>query len=83
MDKTTLEFLIQCEIFSNTKYAKTLEEAVFFNEIAMSRRIIANGWNIGSLLKHYHGVDFTFTSKKQYNIPFLGDVMFPQYCNTL
>jgi hypothetical protein len=83
MDKTTLEFLIQCEIFSNTKYAKTLEEAVFFNELAMSRRIIANGWNIGSLLHHYNGVDFTFRSPLKNNIPFLGDVMYPAYCNTL
>ena len=83
MDKTTLEYLIEYEIFSTTKYAKTLIDAVFFNEVTMSRRIIANGWNIGSLLKHYDGVDFTFHSPLKKRIPFLGDIMYPKYCNTL
>jgi len=83
MDKSTLEYLIEYEIFSTKKYAKSLIEAVFFNEVSMSRRIIANGWNIGSLLNHYRGIDFTFRSPLERSITFLGDVMYPQYCNTL
>ena len=81
MDKTTLEYLIQCEIFSNTNYASTFLEAVWKNEVLMSRKIIEKGWNIGSLLEYYKDVDFTFTTKHhtQYPFPFLDDVMYPQY----
>jgi hypothetical protein len=44
----------------------------------MSRKIIENGWNIGSLLLYYDGVDFTFRNKKpdDYNIEWYGDIMF-------
>lgn len=80
MDKDTVEYLIKCDIFS-TNYAKTFEEAVWNKEVLMSRKIIENGWNIGSLLKHYNGVDFTFKNKKpaEYNLTFLGDIMYPLY----
>ena len=39
----------------------------------MSRKIIENGWNIGSLLTMYDTVDFTFKNKKpeEYNIRFI------------
>jgi len=81
MDKTTLEYLIQCEIFSNTNYAATFLDAVWKKEVLMSRKIIEKGWNIGSLLDYYKDVDFTFTTKHhtQYPFPFLDDVMYPQY----
>lgn len=47
----------------------------------MSRKIIDNKWNIGSLLDYYKGVDFTFNEKKpqDYNIKFLNDVMYNRF----
>jgi hypothetical protein len=85
LDKTTLEYLIECEIFSVNNYTKTLLETVFNKEIEMSRKIIQNEWNIGSLFNYYSGVDFTFKTKKiqDYNLTFLGDIMFSKYRNTL
>jgi hypothetical protein len=85
MDKTTLQYLIDCEIFSINNYAKTMHEAVWYKEVLMSRKIIENNWNIGSLLKIYDGVDFTFKNKKphEYNINFLDDVMYEIYRNKI
>tara|TARA_Y100000591_G_scaffold323889_1_gene342421 strand:- start:204 stop:926 length:723 start_codon:yes stop_codon:yes gene_type:complete len=85
MNITTLKFLIECEIFSVTNYAKTFISAVWDKEVLMSRKIIENNWNIGSLFNHYKDVDFTFTNKKpqDYNIKFLGDVMLNRHKNKL
>ena len=85
MDKTTLIYLIKCEIFSMTNYAKTFYDAIFQKEVFMSRKIIENNWNIGSLLPYYKDVDFTFSHKtpEEYNIPFLNDIMFPEFRNAL
>ena len=87
MNKTTLEYLIKCEIFSMTNYAKTFEEAIFNKEVQMSRRIIENNWNIGSLLKCHKDVDFRFKHKKplEYNnrYLFIGDMMFYKYMNNI
>ena len=85
MDRTTLEYLIRSEIFSNTVYAKDFDDAIKNKEILMSRKIIENNWNIGSLLPLYKGVDFTFATKKpeEYNIKFLGDIMYENYRNNL
>lgn len=84
MNKTTLKYLINCEIFSITNYAKTFNDAIL-KEVLMSRKIIENSWNIGSLLLYYKDVDFTFSCKKpsEYNMEFLDDVMFPCFKNTL
>jgi hypothetical protein len=82
MDKNTLEYLIKCEIFSNTNIAKTFEEAIWNKEVLMSRKVIENGWNIGSLLLQYNGVDFTFRNKQPQdytNVKFYGDIMYPHY----
>ena len=82
MDKNTLDYLIDCEIFSITNYAQTFNDAISQKEVLMSRKVIENGWNIGSLLKHYNGIDFTFTD----NIPkeyFISDVMYDNYKNKL
>jgi hypothetical protein len=51
----------------------------------MSRKIIENNWNIGSLLPYYKNVDFTFKDKRpeDYNINFLNDIMYTQYRNLL
>ena len=83
MDKTTLTYLIDCEIFSMTNYAKTFIECVYQKEVLMSRKIIENNWNIGSLMKLYKNVDFTFSNKKpeDYKIQFLGDIMVPNCRN--
>ena len=85
MNKPTLDYLIKCEIFSSTNYALSYSTAVFEKEILMSRKIIENGWNIGSLLPHYKDVDFTFKYKQpnHYNIPFLDDIMYKEYRNSL
>jgi hypothetical protein len=85
MDKNTLKFLIDCEIFSITNYAKSFIDAVYNKEVLMSRKIIENNWNIGSLLPYYANVDFTFKSKsvEECNIKFLDDVMYPPYKNII
>lgn len=81
INKETLEYLIECEIFSITNYAKNISDAVWNKEVLMSRKIIDNKWNIGSLLDYYKGVDFTFNEKKpqDYNIKFLNDVMYNRF----
>jgi len=81
MNKTTLEYLINCNIFSITNYAKTFNDAIWNKEVLMSREIIKNNWNIGSLFSHYKDVDFTFTCKspEEYYIVFLDDIMYPNF----
>ena len=83
MDKKTLAFLIEKGIFSKT-YVRTFDDAIFYKEVLMSRYIIEKGWNIGSMLPYYKGVDFTFKTKKpnQY-AKFLDNVMSPKYENKL
>ena len=83
MDIETLEYLIECEIFSTTNYAKTFLDAVYNKEVLMSKKIIEKGWNFGSCMSYYRGVDFTFKTKspREYDKPFLNDVMYDDYCN--
>jgi hypothetical protein len=85
MDKITLQYLIDCNIFSTTNYAASFHDAIWDKEVGMSRKIIENGWNIGSLLTIYDTVDFTFKNKKpeEYNITFLNDVMYSDHRNVL
>jgi hypothetical protein len=49
IDKITLEYLIKCEIFSITNYAKTFNDAIWQKEVLMSRKILENGWIINYL----------------------------------
>lgn len=81
MDKEALEYLIECKIFSTTNYFNTLYDTVWQKEVLMSRKIIENNWNIGSLLSQYKNVDFRFKLKQphEYNICFLDDIMFDEY----
>lgn len=81
MDKMTLQYLINCEIFSITNYAKNFQEAIDNKEVLMSTKIIQNGWNIGSLLECFKDVDFTFTQKSfaGYNLKVLDDPMYNYY----
>ena len=85
MDKTTLEYLIDCKIFSMTNYAKTFNDAIYLKEVLMSRKVIENNWNIGSLLPYYNGIDFTFKNKnpKEYNLDYLDDIMYNEFYNYL
>ena len=85
VDKVTLQYLINCEIFSMTKYTTGYSDTVYSREIPMSRKIIENGWNIGSLFKQYSEVDFTFKNKKpiDYQFTFFSDVMLERFRNIL
>lgn len=85
MDINTLSYLIEQKIFSKNNYAKTFNDVILNKEILMSRKILEKKWNIGSLLKIYNNVDFTFKTKKpkDYNIKFHGDVMFNKFKDTL
>ena len=81
MDREALEHLISEHIFSLTRWAQTFNDAIWLHEVRMSRLVISRGWNIGSLMHHYKGVDFTFASRDpaSYGIGWLGDVMYPQH----
>lgn len=85
MDKTTLEYLIQCGIFSITKHVTKFVDAIEQKEVLMSRKVIENGWNIGSLYNYYENIDFTFKTRspEDYNIQFLDDVMWAHLRNVL
>lgn len=76
MNRETLIYLIDCDIFSLTNYTNNYSQTVYKKEVLMSRKIIEAGWNIGSLLKRYHGVDFTFKDKQpsDYKQRFISDI---------
>jgi hypothetical protein len=86
VDKETLQYLIDVEIFSNKKYTRTLHETVVKKEIGMSRKVLERGWNIGSLMSQYQGVDFTFRttpiSAYRGNI-WVDEIMQSQYRNIM
>jgi len=81
VNRETLNLLIDNNIFSRHNYVKTMDEAVWYKEVHMSRIVIANGGNIGCLMKYYRGVDFTFKVKP--NVIMLGDVINNQCRNVL
>lgn len=82
MNRETLDFLIEKELFSVTKYVNGFFEAVKEKEIKMSRLIIENGWNIGCLHQAYKDVDFTFKTPQKIEL-INDDVMYPEYLNKL
>ena len=83
MTLRTLEYLIECEIFSKTNHSSSFDKTIENKEVGMSRKIIENGWNIGCLMIRYKDVDFRFIYKdvEDYNLEFLGDIMFPEHIN--
>lgn len=86
MNKETLKYLIECEIFSTTNYSRTFNRAIWEKEVAMSRKVIEKGWNIGSLMSQYKGVDFTFQSKpvSEYSsVHWLDEIMQTQFRNII
>ena len=80
MNKSTLEYLIDCNIFSLTKYPMTHREAEKKYEILMSRYIIQNKGNIGCLHTYYQGYNFQQNNEEK---KLLGDIMFNGYNNKL
>ncbi len=60
MDLETLEYLIGTGIFTTSTYFTVHTDAIQKQEIKMSRDVLAKGWNIGSLLNCFRGVDFRF-----------------------
>lgn len=70
MNKETLEFLIDCEIFSLTNMPKSMGEAIWNREVPMSRKIIEKGWNIGCTCKKLDGIDYTFKKVSLENLGF-------------
>jgi len=85
MDKKTLEYLIECKIFSTMNHDNSFYNTIWNKEVLMSKKIIEKGWNIGSLLPCYKNVDFTFSNKDHcsYNINFLDDVMYNRFRGSL
>lgn len=82
MDKSTLEFLIDCGIFSK-KYETDFQDCIFQKEVLMSRKILENDWNIGSLQPCFKDVDFTFRRQKPDNEDlYLDDIMYQQFRNS-
>lgn len=81
MDKITLQYLINCEIFSITNYSTSFDDLIRDKELLMSSKIIQNGWNIGSLLECFKDVDFTFSKKSfaECNFKVLDDPMYSYY----
>jgi hypothetical protein len=86
MDKETLEYLINCNIFSRN-YVSTFRSAIWEKEVLMSRKVIENGWNIGSLLPIYQNIDFTnldssaIEKMNRYYSNHNGDFMYNDYRN--
>ena len=65
MNKETLKFLIDKEIFTMKHYTQTMRETIQTKEILMSRLIIKNNWNIGCLYPEcYADIDFRFKNIK-------------------
>ncbi len=83
MDINTLTYLIKCNIFIKNRIV-SMNDCIDI-EFFMSRKIIENKWNIGSLLPLYKDVDFLFRNKnpEDYNIVFYNDVMNKEYRNVV
>jgi lipopolysaccharide biosynthesis protein len=80
VDKECLDFLIQSNIFTNhyeTNFTVLIEQ----KELKMSLLVLARGWNIGCLHKHYKDIDFVKNKRTVYNykITLYNDVMYQEY----
>jgi hypothetical protein len=85
MNLETLEYLIEEDIFTMKSYSSSLNDAIFFKEIGMSRKILTKGWNIGCLLPMYKNADFTMRTQSE-NTKYMyhyNDVMYKQHMNVL
>ena len=77
MNNETLQYLINVGIFSR-KYVKSFKECINNKEILMSKKILENNWNIGSLLPIYKNIDFRKDNSKLIK---LDDLMYQKYRN--
>ena len=59
-------------------YVKSFKECINNKEILMSKKIIENNWNIGSLLPIYKNIDFRKDNSKLIK---LDDLMYQKYRN--
>ena len=82
MNKETLQYLIDKEIFSTTKYPTTYVDAIYSKEVPMSRAIIDKGWNISCLHKLYNNIDFRRPITNSHALKY-EDIMYKQYQNKL
>ena len=90
IDKETLIFLIDSNIFSMTKFYTNQNDCVLYQEILMSQLVLHNGWNIGCLFPGFKNIDFSFKTKQPHEYDnktsFLlsaGDLMYPRYRYTV
>jgi hypothetical protein len=81
MNKETVEFLIQKEIFSLTNIYSDYILTILNKEIHMSYLILQNNWNIGCLIPYYKNVDFRKTSN--FDKEYLDDIIFDKYYNII
>jgi hypothetical protein len=84
MKKDTLQLLIDKKIFIKN-YTTSMRETICEKEILMSRIVIENGGNIGSLIKLQQGIDYTFSdeNRETNNIIYEDDLMFYQFYNVV
>ena len=90
MDKETLIFLINRNIFSMKKLYEKQVDCVLQQEVLMSQLVIQNGWNIRCVHPGFKDVDFSFKTKKpeDYDIKTqallsVSDAMWPCHKNVL
>jgi hypothetical protein len=83
LNRKAVKYLRECKIFDLEHFTENLKDTINQKEVAMSRKIIEKGWNIGCLHKYYRGTNFIDLSKNTINFQYLGDVMGLCHMNTL
>jgi hypothetical protein len=77
MDREVLTYLLnETGVFSQHT---SFNDAIFKGEVPMSTYVLKKGWNIGSGLKCYAGIDFTKPLAP--SIVLYDDIMYPQFLN--
>jgi len=75
LDRKAVKYLRECKIFDTENFMKDKVDTIIQKEIAMSRKIIEKGWNIGCLHKYYRGINFIDLSQNPTPFQYLGDAM--------
>ena len=80
VDKECLDYLIESNIFTNN-YETNFSVLIEQKELKMSLLVLARGWNIGCLHKHYKDIDFAKNERTVYNykVTLYNDVMYQEY----
>lgn len=79
MRMETLQLMIICGIFSTNDYVQYRIDAVNKREIMMSKIVRHYGGNIGCLMHHYQGIDFTFRREKPCEKLLGDDLMYQEF----